>query len=469
MTEIVSTTEGQERPAGALDVDEQLVEDITALLDSDQRGMVLNVAADLHAADVARLLRHLPFDEAWRLFHWLSTEQASEVLAELDSGYRAALLEEVRPERITAIIDELNTDDAADVLADLPAEVARQVLPGLVDAEDVEELLGYKEDTAGGIMGTEYVAVHPDMTVAEATEEVRRNAETVEEVFALFVADEQEQLKGIVSLQRLLLSPSDARVSAIMDPDTISVRTDVDQEQVARIMERYDLIALPVVDMEGRLVGRITIDDVIDVIREEAEEDLRLISGVSAEEGPSANVLQISRGRLPWLLVGLFGATISGSVIKVFEGSLEQAVALASFIPIVTAMGGNAAVQSAAIAVQGLTSGDLWVGDLWKRIGREMSVALLNGLVTAALLCGFILILDQAGVAAFGNPVRLAITVGLTMVTVFLLATTNGALVPFVLERLGVDPASSMGPFVTTFNDIVGLTVYFVFASLIYL
>jgi magnesium transporter len=469
MAEIVSTTKEQERPAGALDVDGQLVEDITALLDADQRGMVLNVVADLYAADVARLLRHLPFDEAWRLFHWLSTEQASEVLAELDGGYRAALLEEVRPERITAIIDELDTDDAADVLADLPEEIARQVLPGLEDAEDVQELLGYEEDTAGGIMGTEYVAVHPDMTVAEATEEVRRNAETVEEVFALFVADEQERLKGIVPLQRLLLSPSDALVSAIMDPDVISVRTDMDQEEVARIIERYDLVALPVVDEQGHLVGRITFDDIIDVIREEAEEDIRLISGVSAEERHSDSVVQISRGRLPWLLVGLFGATISGTVIKVFEGTLEQAVALASFIPIVTAMGGNAAVQSAAIAVQSLTSGDIWVGDLWRRIGREMSVALLNGLVTAALLCGFILLLNQVGIGSFGNPGRLAITVGLTMVTVFVLATTNGALVPFVLERLGVDPASSMGPFVTTLNDIIGLTVYFVFASLIYL
>lgn len=469
MAEIVSMTEGQERLAGLLEVDEQLVDDITALLDSDQRGMVLNVMADLYAPDVARLLRHLPFDEARRLFHWLSTERASEVLAELDSGYRAALLEEVRPERITAIIDELDTDDAADVLADLPAEVARQVLPELEDAEDVQELLGYREDTAGGIMGTEYVAVHPDMTVAEATEEVRRNAETVEEVFALFVADEQDRLKGVVSLQRLLLSPSDARIRTIMDPDVISVRTDVDQEEVARIMERYDLISLPVVDAGDRLVGRITIDDVIDVIREEAEEDIRLISGVSAAEGPSASAFQISRGRLPWLLVGLLGATVSGTVIKVFEGTLEQAVALASFIPIVTAMGGNAAVQSAAIAVQGISSGDLWMGDLWKRVGREMFVALLNGLVTAALLCGFILLLDQVGPGSFGNPGRLAITVGLTMVTVFVLATTIGALVPFALKHMGIDPASSMGPFVTTLNDIIGLTVYFVFASLIYL
>ncbi len=462
MAEVI-TSEEQDRRAALLEVDETLVRDLAALLEADQRGMVLNLVADLYAPDVERLLHQLPFEDAHRLFHWLSAEQASEVLAEMDGNFRAALLEEVRTERITAILDELNTDDAADVLADLPHAVAQQVLPQLEDSEDVQELLGYPEDTAGGIMGTEYVAVHPSSTVSEATEEVRRNAEMVEEIFSVFVSDVDDRLLGTVSLKRLLLSPSDARIEDIMEDDVIAVGVRTDQEEVARIMQRYDLISLPVVDGRNRLVGRITIDDVVDVIREEAEEDLRLASGISGDEETTDSVLRISRGRLPWLLIGLAGAGISGTVIGLFEGKLEQAVVLASFIPIVTAMGGNAAVQSAAIAVQGLASGRLWASNIFKRIGKEFLVALLNGLVLSTIVGGFVL------AVGIGNADRLALTIALTMLSVILLATSNGALVPFILHALDVDPASAMGPFVTTLNDIIGLTVYFIIASIIYL
>jgi magnesium transporter len=237
----------------------------------------------------------------------------------------------------------------------------------------------------------------------------------------------------------------------------------MDQEEVARIMERYDLVSLPVLDENGVMAGRITIDDVMRVVRTEAEEDMQLMSGVSGAEQPGDSVLRISRGRMPWLLIGLLGAGLSGTVIGTFEATLEQAVVLAAFIPIVTAMGGNAAVQSAAIAVQGLSSGKLWPGDVMRRIGKEMLVAIVNGMVLAALLCLMIFVLQ------LGDVTRLVLTLGVTMFTVILLATTNGALVPFVLNKMGVDPASAMGPFVTTLNDIIGLTVYFIYASALYL
>ncbi len=449
--------------SGLLEVDESVVDDIVALLDEKQRGMVLNLVADLYPADIALLIRRLPDAEARRLFRWLPPEMGSEVVAEMEDAVRAALMEELPSEALVALIDALDTDDAADVLADLPDETALQVLPDLEDREDLTELLEYGEETAGGIMAREYVAIPPDWTLQEATEEVRRNAADVDEVYTAHVVDDDGTLLGVISLKQLLLSAGSVEVRDIMDPEFISVSPEVDQEEVSRVVQRYDLVSVPVVDATGRMMGRITIDDVVDVIRDEAEEDIQLMSGLTGEEGTVDTALQVSRGRLPWLIVGLVGSGLSGTVIGVFEATLQQAVVLATFIPIVTAMGGNAAVQSAAIAVQGLGSGELWLSDAFRRIGKEMLVALLNGFVVAALLCGTVAALGM------GNVVSLVITLGLTMLAVSLVATTNGALIPFVLTWAGVDPASAMGPFVTTLNDILGLAIYFLIATGVYL
>jgi magnesium transporter len=453
-----------DRPAGTLEVDNELAEDVSELVRAGQRGMVLNLVADLHPADLAQLLLHLPFDEAHRVFHWLPVDYAGDVLPELDPSFRTALLEEVLPERITALIDELDTDDAADVLSDLPTDIAQRILPDLEDAEDLERLLTYEEDTAGGIMGTEYVSVRSSWTVAEATEEVRRHADIVEEVYGLYVVDRDQRLQGNVSLTKLLLSPSNTTVGEIMDTDVISVTTDVDQEEVARIMERYDLISLPVVDQRGRLLGLITIDDVVDVIREEAEEDINRMSGVSGDEGPRDTVFQISRGRLPWLLTGLLGAGFSGFVISTFESALEEAVILATFIPIVTAMAGNAGIQSSAIVVQGLASGELWSGDLIRRVLKELGVAIVNGLALAVIL-----IVAVVSLKLGDQTLRLAITAGSSLLTVIVMATLIGTTVPLLLHRLGIDPALATGPFITTSNDILGLMVFFLIATLVYL
>lgn len=444
-------------------LDDELLDNVAALVAGDQRGMVLNVVADLHPADVALLLRRLPDEDADRLFAWLPPDLSAEVLAEMESAERAPILEELSTGEIVDLLDRLDTDDAADVLADVDDARTDEVLVQLADAQDVEALLSYGEDTAGGLMGTEFVSVPEGATVAEATEAVRASAEAVDPVHVVYAVDAGGRLTGVVPLKRLLLSRADARLADIAETDIVSVQPDLDQEEVARVMERYDLVALPVVSDSGRLLGRITIDDVVDVIREEAEEDLQRAVGITGDEELSSSVFAVSRGRLPWLAVGMAGAFFSGLVIRGFEGALEQAIVLATFIPVVTATGGNAAIQSAAIAVQGLTSGDLWLADGVRRLGKEMGVALVNGLVLAL---GIGLAIVALGL---GDPVRLAATVGLTLGTVIVLATTNGALVPFLLKRAGVDPASAMGPFVTTLNDIVGLTVYFVIATLVYL
>ena len=452
------------RLSGLIAADEELLENIIALVESDQRAMVANILADLYPADIALLLEHLPVDYAKNVFRWLSVEQGGDVLPELDDDFRALILGETQPAQIAALLDEMDTDDATDVIADLPEQVALEVLPELEDADVVGDLLAYDEESAGGIMGTEFVAVPQSWTVADVTEEVRRNAEHVEPIYAVFVHDDVRRLIGAVSLKRLLLSPASSLVGEVIDTDNLAVRTDVDQEQVARVMEKYDLVTLPVVDDRDQVIGRITIDDVVDVIREEAEEDIQRMSGVAGGEGVTDSALRISRGRLPWLLAGLVGAGLSAYVIWVFEDSLRQAVVLASFIPIVMATAGNAGIQSSAIAVQGLASGNVWSSDVLRRFGKELLVSMINGFALAVVL----------GLAVMALPgdefsLRLALTAGITMIVVVILATTIGATVPLLLDRFGVDPAIATGPFITTTNDILGIIVFFVLASLIYL
>ena len=459
------TPRDEELPAYLPGIDDDLAERLEDLLESGDREEAVRIAAGLHPADLARLLNYLPTGERETLFGWLSSEQAGLALAELDEELRTRLLEETLPERLTELLGHLETDDAADVLADLPEEVAARVLPLLDRSEEVRSLLHYDEESAGGIMGTEFVIVPETWTVAEATEEVRRNAETVAAVFAVFVSDAQGRVQGMVSLKNLLLTLADTPVSDIMDGDVITVRPEIDQEEVARIMQRYDLVSLPVVDARGEMLGRITIDDIVDVIRDEAEEDIQRMSGMSGSEEPSDSVFRVVRGRLPWLLIGMVGAGLSGLVIGQFENALQQAVILATFIPIVMAMAGNAGIQSSAIVVQGLASGELWASDVARRLGKELSVSLLNGLALALILGAGVMALPIGG----ASLELLALTASLSMLTVIVLATIIGATVPLLLHRMKIDPALATGPFITTSNDILGLGVFFLLATLIYL
>ncbi len=461
-----------ETGAGTLEVDAELVDDIAVLLESGQRAMVINLISDLHPADLAQLIAHLPIQEARQLFAWLPVEQGGDILPELDTSIRNPLLEEMNPEAVSAMLDELDTDDATDIVADLPFETAEQIVPLLEAADDVRHLLGYDEESAGGIMGREYVSAKGHWTIAEVIEEVRRMAETMDQVYVVYIVDEAEQLEGFVTLRQLLLARADTRVDEMMRTDLVSVPVDMDQEEVARIMERYDLVALPVVDSERRLVGRITIDDVVDVIREEAEEDIQLMSGVTGGEEPTDSVLRITRGRLPWLLVGLVGAGLSGFVIGGFESALEEAVILAAFIPIMMATAGNVGIQSSSIIVQGLASGDVWTTDVIKRLWKETRVALINGIALAIVLGAAVLALPFASshiAEVIHSPVLLALTTSLSLLGVIIIATVIGTTVPLFLHRGGIDPAIATGPFITTSNDIIGLTVYFLIATFIYL
>ncbi len=453
------------------DIDPSLVDSISELVQDKARESVLELVADTHAADIARLLTHLNIDEARVFFSWLSGAQGSDVLTDLDDEYRSSLLEGLSSDQLGELIDELDTDDAADVIGDLPEELRADVLSKIEDSFEVKELLAYDEDTAGGLMDAEYVSVQIQANVSQATEEVRIKAEEVEPVYVVYVEDEEGRLEGVVSLTQLLLNRGNTKLASIMSSDVISVFTDTDQEEVARIMERYDLVALPVVDRSGILRGRITIDDAVDVIIEEAEEDLQKMSGVENEEITSS-IAKVSRGRIVWLLVGLLGAVLSAFVILNFDEALKEATVLAMFIPVVMAMAGNVGIQSSAVAVQGLASGELWSSDLTRRMSKELAVSLING-----LLLGLIIALVVLGIKAIGyldavssaEILNLALTVALSLISVVIFAATTGAAVPLILHRLKIDPALATGPFITTMNDIVGLIIYFLIASWLFL
>jgi magnesium transporter len=447
--------------------DAELVEQISELIEAGAREAAAAKLAGRHAADVARCLNRLSLDDARQLLGWLPKEQAGAVLVELEAGFRAQLLEHEPPERIKSLIDQLDTDDAADVLADLPEELAAAVLPSLTDSRDLRLLLEYPEDTAGGIMATEYVAVQRRWSVARAVEELRRNADIVQEFVDVFVVNPQRRLEGTVSLKRLLLAAPEASIKEVMNTEVISVAPETDQEEVARIMERYDLITLAVVDDTRRLLGQVTIDDVVDVLREEAEEDMQRMSGVSGGEEATASIWRIVRGRLPWLLGGLVGAGLAALVVGSFEHALQQAVILAGFIPIVMATAGNVGIQSSAVAVQGLASGDVWDSDLAPRLAKELLVAVINGIAAALFIAALVLLAAQF--AEFADPGKLALTAGLALIGVMVLAAIIGGTVPILLHRIGVDPALATGPFITTSNDILGVIVFFFAATRIYL
>ncbi|MCY4232185.1 MAG: magnesium transporter [Bacteroidetes bacterium] len=458
------------------ELDGAIIQQVELQLDQLNSEGAAKLLQNFHSADIARLVTGLSQQHGIELILSLPLITGARVLAELDEVLCASLLSEVPSQRITSLLNELESDDVVDVLGNLDETLRQRVLRVLEDREIVRDLLEYDEETAGGIMAIEVVAVMADWTVAEATEEVRRNADNSENLYVVFVTDQFKRLKGFVTIRRLLLSPSHARIEDMMRTDIRYVTTDVDQEEVVRIMERYDLVSLAVVDENQSLVGHVTFDDAIDVIREEAEEDYQRLSGITGDADPTDSIYRITRGRLPWLTLGMLGAIFAGSVIGVYEENIRRASVLAAFIPVVMAMAGNAGIQSSAIIVQGLASGEVWSINILRRISKELSVAIANGFAIAAVMVIGVLLLFElvsgvwpSAVIHAPEPVRLALTAGLSVFIVMILAAGIGTTVPLVLNRIGIDPALATGPFITTSNDIIGLVVFFMLASVIYL
>jgi len=418
------------------------------------------VLAKIHPADIAHLFRYLDLKDQQILFKLIGdTETAAYVLSELDPATGAQLLEKLEKEIITEVLQEMPSDDAVEIIRGLPEELAEEILETLQDEDsnEIEKLLEYDEDTAGAIMATETFSLRDNLTVGQAIEAVQ-HAEDVEMVFYVYVTDERNHLVGVLSLRQLLTVPPSTPLKKVMIGDVISVRTDMDQEEVAKVVEKYNLLAVPVVNEHNKLMGVVTVDDIIDVLRQEATEDIYKMAGASEEEllyGYKA--VKIARLRLPWLITNLLGGVVTGYLMWLFKATLEQIIALISFIPVITGMGGNVGGQSATIVVRGFATGKIDFTTLRQVFFKELRVGLIMGSV-----CGVVI-----GLVAFGwhhNP-YLGLVVGIAMVTAMTVAATMGVVATSFFKKIGIDPAIASSPFVQTANDITGILIYFATAT----
>jgi magnesium transporter len=435
---------------------QMLLETVRKLIRRGAFPNLTKVVAKSHPADVAHLFRYLDLKEQRILFNLIEeTETAAYVLSELDPATGAQLLEQIDKETITAVLQEMPYDDAVEIIRDMPEELAAEILESMQDehSDEIEQLLQYDEDTAGGIMATEVFALNEDMTVKEAIEALQQ-AQDVEMVFYVYVTDEHGHLVGVLSLRQLLTVPPSTKLKNIMIKDVIRVRTDMDQEEVAQLVAKYNILAIPVVDEGNKLMGIITVDDVIDVLRQEATEDIYKMAGASEEEHLYGfRAFKIARLRLPWLITNLFGGVITGYLMWLFRATLQEVIVLVSFIPVITGMGGNVGGQSATIVVRGFATGRIDFSTLRQVFYKELRVGMIMGAV-----CGMVV-----GLVAIGwhhNP-YLGLVVGLAMVTAMTVAATMGVLATSFFKKIGIDPAIASSPFVQTANDITGILIYF--------
>jgi len=443
------------------DLTKDYLSELNALIDNKDSKSVLSFIEDSHPADIAEILDQLDFENASFLFELLEDEIAADVLVELEDDLREKLLKIHSPKEIAEeFVDNLDSDDAADIISELPENKKQEVLSHLEDqdlASDIVDLLNYDEDTAGGLMAKELIKVNSNWSVMRCVKEMRRQAEDVELVYTIYVVDDNNVLLGTLSLKRLLLTDSKAIISNIMKEDIIKVSATMNQEEVANTMNKYDLIVLPVVNDLNQLIGRITADDVMDIMKEEAEKDYQMASGISEDVESSDTVWEITRARLPWLLIGMIGGLFGAKVIGIFD--IEKNYQMAFFIPLIAAMGGNVGVQSAAIVVQSLAGGTNTLGNISQRLIKELGVALVNGIICSSiiLLAAYLL----------GYSLLLSITVSIALLSVIIFAALFGTFIPLTLDKYKIDPALATGPFITTINDVLGLFIYFLIGQLI--
>jgi len=416
----------------------------------------------VNAADITALLYEFNSEESKYVLDLLDVEIRAEIITDLDSDARVAFLKTYQPEELIKIIDHLDSDDAADILNELPIKVREEVLAGLdqVLRSQVIDLLRYDENVAGGLMAKELITARVSWTVVQCIEEIRKQVENVSKFYAVYVVDDHNKLLGRVPLQKLILTDSSTLVKDIYDPELISVETHLEDTEVASVMRKYDLETVPVVNVYGQLVGRITIDDVVDVITEQAEEERQLMSGISEDVEEDDSIWRLTRARLPWLIIGIVGGLISVQFIGIFEGDLMRITAIAFFIPLIQATGGNVGIQSSSIVVQSLANPGFVEEALWGRLAKVFVVAILNGLLLA-------LIVLAANMLLGGENHRLFVVVSIALFAVVLADSLIGTVTPLVLNKFGFNPALASGPFITTINDLLGLGIYFLTIHLI--
>ncbi len=442
----------------------EYIERLETLIEEKNTEEVEALLTERHPADIAEMMEDLSSEEAKFVFLLLDGEKASDVLVEIPENDRRRFLRVLPPEIIASkFLEFMDSDDAADVMADLDEERKIEVLNEIEDFEqagDIVDLLDYEEDTAGGIMAKELVKVNENWTVATCLQEISKQAQEVDEIYYIYVIDDSEKLKGVLSLKKLILNSTNTKISNIYNAEIKMVNTDTRQEEVAEIMDKYDLVAIPVVDEIGRLKGRITFDDVIDLIREEAEKDYQMISGITGDVEPGDRIWEILRARLPWLFIGLVGGIFGAVVLGSHEETLAKVTELAFFIPLIAAMAGNVGVQSSSIVVQSIASGVKDMETTARKLFKEVSIALVTAAIFAILIFAYNAIRQ--------GDMNLTYSVSLSLFIVILFASLVGTVIPLVLNRFKIDPALATGPFITTMNDIVGLMIYLLIGKMFF-
>ena len=439
-----------------------LIKQVIDLIINQDDKSLLNKFNDLHHADIAEILEELNFDQATYIIKLLESDKTSEVLMELDDDFRVQILKNLSPKEIAEEIEELDTDDATDIISELSVDTQKKVISKIIDAEhkaDIKELLKYDEDSAGGLMAKELVKVNENWTVTKCVKEMRIQASEVTRVHSIYVVDDKNKLVGRLSLKDLLVANTSSSIQSIYITKVDSVNVNDEAESVANIMQKYDLEAIPVVDDENTLLGRITIDDIVDLIKEEAEKDYQLAAGILQDVDVDDTILQLSRARLPWLLLGLLGGIGAAIVMGTFDDILLKHQILFYFTPLIAAMAGNVGVQSSAIIVQGLANDDIR-GSVNNRLVKETFLSILNGIILAVILFLFIITWKP-------DQYLVALAISISLVIVIIVAGIIGTFIPLFLDKRGIDPAIATGPFITTSNDIFGILIYFYIAKLI--
>jgi len=446
---------------------EEYLETIKEAIASQDNAYLTEQMHDLYPADISSILDDLGTDESKYILQLLNKPLGAEIIRDMDEEVRTDFIKVFTPEEIAEYINYINSDDAVDILNELPIQAREEVIAFVRSKEkasNIKDLLRNEEDCAGGLMAKELIKANINWTVTQCIEEIRRQSRKVDKIYSVYVVDDFGKLLGIVSLKKMLLADDEAHIADIYDPDIVSVESYRTAEEVTELMQRYDLESIPVVDVHGNLLGRITIDDVVDVLREQAEqveEDIQIMAGISDSTDDDANVWQLSRVRLPWLLIGMAGGLMGARFIGIFEKDISILPAMAFFIPLITATGGNVGIQSSSVIVQSLANSSSSENMFtFSRFFKAFLVAIINGIAISSVvfLMNFIL----------GEEIRLAIVVSCALFSVVILASIMGTVTPIALDKMGVNPALAAGPFITTANDLLGLAIYFLVAHLLF-
>ncbi|QRR03937.1 magnesium transporter [Dyadobacter sandarakinus] len=440
----------------------EYVDHIQDLINKQDSDALMQQMENLFPADITGLLYELETESAKFLISQVRLETGAEILADMDPNERREFLKVFTSEEISQFVNLFDSDDAVDLLNQQPIRVREEVIALLEDREQARfilDLLHYDEDVAGGLMQKELVKANVNWTVNQCIEELRKQAEDVGKVYAVYVVDDSGKLHGILSLKKIVLAHKNTKIESLYDKDVIFVETYRPAEEVAELMQRYDLDALPVVNVQGKLLGRITIDDVIDVITEQASSDTLAMAGITGDVEENDTIWQQTRARLPWLLVGMMGGILAAKFISFFEGDLKIIPAMAAFIPIIGSTGGNVGIQTSSIILQSLADKTGLDASVGQRLVRMLAVAGINGLIISSIVFGFNLLI--------GNEMQLALVVSVALLSVVFLASFMGTLTPILLEKVGINPAVASGPFITTANDLIGYGVYFGLAHLL--